>query len=272
MPSLLQGAVQECGNAASGRDRQMDSTTIWLIGCISAFAVGMGKGGVPVITATAVPLLSQVMSPVTAAGILLPVYVVADIFGLFAYRKNYHAKVLKLMLIALPIGVVIGYFTASYIPVEGITIVIGLVGAAFALTAIVGPKTPRDAREARTGPGLFWGTISGFTSFVSHAGATPFQIYALPLGMDKLTFAGTMIIAFAYINMIKLIPYYMLGQLSVSSLQTAAYLMIPAIAGVFCGIRLVRWMPEQRFFQVIVWALLVLSLRLIWQGTTALMA
>jgi len=249
----------------------MDGTTMWVFGCLAAFAVGMGKGGVPVITAIAVPLMSLQMSPVTAAGILLPVYVMADMFGLFAYRKNYHAKVLKLMLIALPIGVLIGYFTASYISDAGIAIVVGVIGAAFALSAILGQKKPKEPRPAHTGKGLFWGTISGFTSFVSHAGATPFQIYALPLGMDKMTFAGTMVIAFAYINAIKLIPYYMLGQLSVQNLQTAAFLMLPALAGVFSGINLVKWMPEKQFFQLIVWALLLLSLRLIWSGATSLM-
>lgn len=250
----------------------MDGTIVWIIGCLAAFVVGLGKGGVPVITAGAVPLLSLVMSPVTAAGLLLPVFVVADMFGLYAYRRDFHAKVLKIMMVALPIGVTIGYFTAAQIPEAGITVVIGLIGAVFALTAILRRQIVAEPREARTAPGMFWGTISGFTSFVSHSGATPFQVYALPLGMDKITFAGTMIIAFAYINIIKLFPYYLLGQLSVENLKTAAILLLPALAGVYCGYKLVRWMPEKAFFQIIVWALLILSLRLIWAGTSSLLA
>jgi len=86
-----------------------------------------------------------------------------------------------------------------------------------------------------------------------------------------MTFAGTMIIAFAYINIIKLVPYFMLGQLSVQNLQAAAVLLLPALVGVFTGIRIVRWMPEKLFFQLIVWALLLVSLRLIWVGVAGLM-
>lgn len=249
----------------------MESATVWVVACLASFVVGLGKGGVPVITATAVPILSLVMSPVVAAGLLLPVFIVSDMFGLYAYRKLYHAKVLKLMLIALPVGVLIGYLTASSIPEVGVTLVIGLVGASFALAMIAGLQSAAEKRPARTKPGLFWGTIAGFTSFVSHSGATPFQVYALPLGMDKMTFAGTMIIAFAYINIIKLVPYFMLGQLSVQNLQAAAVLLLPALVGVFTGIRIVRWMPEKLFFQLIVWALLLVSLRLIWVGVAGLM-
>lgn len=250
----------------------MDGTTIWALSALAAFIVGLGKGGVPVITATAVPLLSLAMSPVAAAGLLLPVFVAADMFGLYAYRRHYHPKVLKIMLVALPIGVLIGYLTAASIPDAGITIVIGLIGAAFALTIILRKPVEGVQREARTAPGLFWGTISGFTSFVSHSGATPFQVYALPLGMDKITFAGTMVIAFAYINAIKLIPYYALGQLTWDSVQTAMMLLVPTVLGVITGVQIVRWVPQKLFFRVIVWGLLILSLRLLWQGGTALIA
>ena len=51
--------------------------------------------------------------------------------------------------------------------------------------------------------GLFWGVITGFTSFVSHSGGPPYQVYALPLKMTKTVFAGTSTIAFAIINAVK---------------------------------------------------------------------
>lgn len=250
----------------------MDDTLFWALGGLAAFCVGVGKGGVPVITALGVPLMALVMSPVLAAGLLLPVYIAADVFGVYAYRKTFNPRVLKIMMIALPIGVFIGFMTSASIPEDAITIVIGLVGGSFALTMILRKSVVSAPRPARLGPGLFWGTITGFTSFVSHSGATPYQIYTLPLGMDKITFAGTVALAFAYINVIKLIPYYALGQLSGDNLYTAGLLMIPATIGVFFGVWLVRVMPEKLFFRIIVWALLGLSLRLIWDGTTGLLA
>lgn len=250
----------------------MEGSTFWAVAVFAAFCVGLAKGGLPVISAMGVPLLSLVISPVAAAGLLLPVYIVADAFGLYAYRKTYNAKVLKIFMVAMPVGVLVGYLTSATVPEPAVTLLIGVIGFWFAVSQILRRSVLRDPQEPKLKPGLFWGTITGFTSFVSHSGAAPYQVYTLPLGMDRITFAGTVTIAFAYINLIKLIPYYALGQLSVSNLQIAAYLAVPAVLGVFAGVRLVRIMPEKLFFQIVVWALLALSLRLIWAGATGLLA
>ena len=54
----------------------------------------------------------------------------------------------------------------------------------------------------------FWGTVAGFTSFVAHVGGPPYQVYALPLGLDPKVFTGTSVIFFAITNAVKLIPYF----------------------------------------------------------------
>jgi uncharacterized protein len=117
---------------------------------------------------------------------------------------------------------------------------------------------------------MLWGGLAGFTSFVSHAGGPPYQVYVLPLRLEKAVFAGTATIAFAYVNMIKLIPYYALGQLSVSNLKAAAILAVPASFAVFAGVRLVKVIPEQLFFKLVTWALLAISIKLIWDGARGL--
>jgi uncharacterized protein len=88
---------------------------------------------------------------------------------------------------------------------------VGVIGMAFGLNLILRRKIEVKPKRAAVAPGLFWGTISGFTSFVSHAGAPPYQVYVLPLGRTKAVFAGTSTIAFAVINAVKLVPYYALG-------------------------------------------------------------
>jgi uncharacterized membrane protein YfcA len=127
-----------------------------------------------------------------------------------------------------------------------------------------------EPKRAEVAPGVFWGAVTGFTSFVSHAGAPPYQVYTLPLGLTKAVFAGTSTIAFAVINAVKLVPYYALGQLSPGNLKTAAVLAVPAAVAVFAGVRLVKWLPERLFFQIVTWALLLISIKLIWDGIAAL--
>ena len=108
--------------------------------------------------------------------------------------------------------------------------------------------------------------MTGFTSFVSHSGAPPFQVYALPLGLQKMVYAGTNTILFAYLNGIKLVPYWALGQFSPGNLKVAVMLMPAAAVAVFAGVWLVKIVPEKLFFRVITWALLGVSLKLIWDG------
>ena len=45
----------------------------WVLCVLAAFAVGLAKGGLSMIGMLGVPLMALVMSPVQAAGILLPV-------------------------------------------------------------------------------------------------------------------------------------------------------------------------------------------------------
>lgn len=248
----------------------MDGTAFWIVALVSALCVGLGKGGVPVITALAVPIMSLVISPIVAAGLLLPVFIVADMFGLIAYRKTFNRDVLKIVMIAMPIGVFIGYLTVDWVSEAMVRLILGTIGSVFALSLMLRRQADSAPQSPRWGPGMFWGTITGFTSFVSHSGSVPYQVYVLPLKLDKIIFAGTVTVAFAYINLIKLIPYYMLGQLNFENMKTTAILMIPAALSVYLGVWLVRVMPEKLFFRLIVWALLMLSLKLLYDGFVGL--
>jgi uncharacterized membrane protein YfcA len=246
----------------------MEGTAFWIVAVISAALVGMSKGGLPVVGMLAVPVLALVMHPVAAAGLLLPVYVVSDMFGLYAYRHAFDRRVLAILAPAATLGVALGWATAAFVPERLVTGLIGLIGATFALRLILrrGPEAP--AKQAVVAPGIFWGTLTGFTSFVSHAGAPPYQVYVLPLRLDKAVFAGTSTVLFAYVNAIKLIPYWALGTLTFRDLKVAAALMVPASLAVFLGVWLVRVLPEKLFFQLVTWALLAVSLRLLWEAAT----
>lgn len=244
----------------------MDGPTFWIMATLASVFVGLSKGGLPVIGMLAVPVLALVLSPVTAAGLLLPVYVASDLIGLYAYRRAFDARVLKILVPATTAGVGLGWATASLVPEALVTGLVGLIGAAFALNLLVRRRAPTPARRAAVGAGGFWGVLTGFTSFVSHAGAPPYQVYVLPLGLEKMVFAGTSTILFAYVNAIKLLPYWALGQLSAQNLRAAALLALPAGLAVLAGVRLVRVIPQALFFKAVTWALLAISLRLLWQA------
>lgn len=240
---------------------------VWILALIAAVAIGLAKGGLALIAVIAVPILSLVMSPVQAAGLLLPVYVVSDLGGLLVYRRHVDWAVLRSALPGAVLGIGVGWATAHLVPVQGVTLIVGVIGLVFALNAL----RPRPLPASRPVSGLrgnFWGILAGYTSFVSHSGGPPWQVYAQPLRLPSLVFAGTTTWFFAVVNAIKLIPYAALGQLSPGNLAVAAVLTPVALVSVWLGLRLVRVIPELLFYRLITWALLIVSLRLVWQGLT----
>lgn len=244
----------------------MEGPVFWAAALAASVLVGMSKGGLPMVGMLAVPVLSLTISPVTAAGLLLPVYVLSDMFGLYAYRHAFDRRVVLIVAAGASAGVALGWATAHLVSDAAVKLIVGLIGAAFAASLIARRGREVPARPARVGRGLFWGTVTGFTSFVSHSGGPPYQVYVLPLKLSKLAFAGTTTVLFTYVNAIKLLPYWALGQLSPANLKIAALLMAPAAGAVFLGVWLVRVLPEALFFRIVTWALLAVSLKLIWDA------
>ena len=93
----------------------MSGWEFWVIAVIAAGLTGVSKGGVPIVGALTVPLLSLVISPVAAAGLMLPVYVVSDWFGLYAYRREFDRRVLMIACVSMTLGVALGWATANLI-------------------------------------------------------------------------------------------------------------------------------------------------------------
>jgi uncharacterized membrane protein YfcA len=236
----------------------------YAVALIAAILVGASKGGLPVVGMLGVPVLALATSPVHAAGLLLPIFVVTDMFGLWAYRREFDRRNLMILIPATTLGVGIGWATASIVPEWLVTLIVGLIGLSFSLHYWWRGRHAVTSHPADVPRGVFWGTVSGFTSFVSHAGAPPYQMYVLPQRLEKMIYAGTTTILFAIVNAVKLVPYWALGQLSLANLKTVAALFPFAIAATFVGVRLTRIIPQDLFYRLVISALFLVSLKLIY--------
>lgn len=239
------------------------------IATIAAFLVGLSKGGLPTVGTLSVPLLAMVMSPVTAAALLLPIYVISDMVGLYLYRKHFSPRNLIILIPPAIFGVALGWWFSSQLSSLFIGMLVGCVGIFFCINAWIGARLRRKARNADVPGGLFWGTICGLTSFVSHSGAPPFQMYVLPQHLPKLVFAGTSTIFFAIINAVKIIPYWQLQQFSNLDYSLGLWLVPAAIIGTIVGAKLTRIIPDGPFFTLVQITLFGLSLKLVWNWLVA---
>lgn len=239
----------------------------YLVAIPAVALFGLSKGGFAGASLPAMPLLAMVMPPLMAAAIVLPVLLVQDVLTVYAFRKTFDRKMLALMLPGAALGSLFGYLTATSIDADQIRFAVGVLGLSFCLNAWFGsgggtvePK-PHDVASA----GL-WGTVSGFTSFVVHAGGAPFNIYALPRRLPKETLAGTSAVFFAAVNAMKILPYSMLGQLTAEVAMLSAVLLPAAIAANAAGIYLVRRVSMALFYRILYALLFLLSLKLVVDG------
>jgi hypothetical protein len=110
---------------------------------------------------------------------------------------------------------------------------VGLISLGF--VAVAGSQRSQRWSGAKIVPGIFWGTLAGFTVFVSHPGSPPSQVYVMPQRLSPRVFAGTGTMFFATANLLKIPPYFSLGSLA-ENLAASARLLPWAVGATLCGI------------------------------------
>jgi uncharacterized membrane protein YfcA len=236
----------------------------------AVIALGLAKGGLVSLGSIATPLTALVLPPLEAAALLLPILMVQDVISLWVYRRHWDAWNLKVMLPGAAAGIVVAWAMAAHVSDAIVRIIVGLIGLAFVATARLG-RPAEDVGSPSALAGLFWSSLSGFTSAFANAGGPPFQIFTLPQRMPKLTFVGTGVIFFAAVNWMKIPPYIALGNFTSHNLLMSLTLMPIAIASNFAGIWLVRIMPTKLFYDISYVLVLLVSLGLLWQGGRTLL-
>jgi uncharacterized membrane protein YfcA len=235
---------------------------------LAAWLVGLSKGGLPTIGMLAVPLLSLHMPPMQAAILLLPVYLVSDAVGIWLYRRDFSMPHLRVLVPAGLLGIGLGWTLAAYVSDQMLTIMLGIMGIAFCLNTWLRQSSNAERAPLHAGKGWLWGALSGFTSFISHAGGPPYQIFMLPQRLPKLVFAGTSTIYFAILNSAKIIPYQFIQPYNWDLFMQAVVLMPMAIIGAFMGAWIARRLAETWFYRLVQIGLFAISLKLVWSALT----
>ena len=226
---------------------------------------GISKGGFAgPMAILAVPLMSMSISPVIAAGIMLPILIVMDITALYFYWNQWDIKNIKLIIPPSIMGILIGSLTFSYISDDGVRIIIGTIAILFILFTIL--QSNNLLIKPSKNKGIFWSTIAGYTSFLIHAGGPPLNFYLLPQKMDKTIYVATFTLAFAIINAVKLIPYYFLGQLAPAYIVISLILLPLAPIGIIIGYYLHKKISEKIFYKFIYIFLAIGGIKLIYDG------
>ena len=231
---------------------------------------GIAKGGFGnAIGVVAVPLMALAVSPLQAAAILLPILCVMDVFAIRKFWLQWDVTNIVIMLPAGCVGVLVGSLTFSYLNEGHVRLLIGLLALIFALNFWL-KSAGSIQKEPDYIKGTFWSVIGGFTSFGIHSGGPPVNIYLLPQKLHPKVFMGTCAMFFWITNYVKLIPYFILGQLDSQNLQTSLVLLPLAPIGVGFGYYLHTRVSTKKFYNIFNFFLIITGCKLTYDGVMLL--
>lgn len=234
------------------------------------FVLGLSKGGFGIVGLLTVPILAVAIPPVQAAGIVLPILILSDMVALWSYWRTWDRDVLVSMLPGAMIGIGVGWATAALVTDDEIRLILGVMSVAFALNYWLRQRKVTVARPRNRIAASLAGAASGFTSFVSHAGGPPYQMYVAPLRLEPRVFAGTSVLFFAIVNATKAVPYFFLGQFRPENLLTSAVLLPFSIPATLFGVWLVKRIEPRLFYELTYAFIFVIGLYLALEGAGVL--
>lgn len=252
----------------------LDSSLIYIVAGSAVLLLGISKGGLGgAFNIIAMPMLALAIDPRYAAALILPILCLFDLMALWTYRGRGNGHLVKIMLLGALLGIGVGTISFKYLDANGIRLMLGIIALLFGIRSL--SAYLKDASPPTTTPpdwvGTGSGALAGFTSFVAHAGAPPVQMYLLPMRMHKTLLHSTMVLFFAAINYIKLVPYFWLGQLNMGSLAESMSLLPFAPLGFFLGVWLHKRISDRHFYLVSYIALLLMGGKLVYDGFTGLL-
>jgi uncharacterized membrane protein YfcA len=233
------------------------------------FMKGAFGGGFAIV---GIPLLAIVMDPVTAGGLLAPLFVAMDLYALRYWKPSTWSKPdLVLLLPGLVVGIGLGYLLFRVLDHRAIAIVMAATTLVFVglwfrkgATVMIRPRSTPKAVAS--------GLASGISTMVAHSGGPPLAMYLLPLGLSKEVYAGTTSLFFTVGNIIKVAPWLVLVKPTGNVWILMAICLIAIPAGVRVGWRLHARLDQRQLYRACYGLLVVTALKLLWDGVSGYLA
>lgn len=238
----------------------------YIVTGIAVLITSVAKGGFGGIAMLSVPLMSLVISPVVAAAITLPLLLLMDAFSVFIWRKDAAWNHFWALIPGSILGIGIGAASARYVNEDLIRLVVGIISISFFIYYYWPKQSVEVNGQANRKTGFFWGSFAGFTSYIAHAGSTPYHMYIIPKQLPKQTFAATAAWFFAAVNLIKLPAFIMTGQLNLITFYQALVFVPIVPIGVFLGYWLNSRVNHTWFYRIILGSILLVGLKLVYDG------
>jgi uncharacterized membrane protein YfcA len=237
----------------------------YLVAIPAVVLLGLSKGGFAGLGTASTPLVALYLPPFEAAALILPVLICQDVISLYVYRRDWDPWNVKVILIGAAFGMALAWMLALYISDAWVRIIVGVICLVFVINAWRRRRETEPVKKTAAS-GVFWGTVTGFTSFMMQGGGPPYQVHVLPQRLPKMTLAGTTTVTFAVINSSKILPYMTLVDYTPRVLATSVALLPLAVVSNLLGVWLLKRVPTEAFYKIIYLLLFAVSLAMLIQG------
>ncbi|MEL7532188.1 MAG: sulfite exporter TauE/SafE family protein [Bacteroidota bacterium] len=229
------------------------SSTQWLLLAGCGLIVGMSKTGVAGVYNITLPILAIIFGGKDSTGILLPILLMADLFGVAYYNRaadwSYIWKIFPWAFAGVIMGTWVGDSISDQWFNRLLAIVI-LLGIAIMLFM--------EFRKSKEVPDHWWfaglmGLLAGFTTMVGNAAGPIMAVYLLAMRLPKNAYIGTQAWFFMLINLSKL-PFHIFvwDTISPSSLLLD-FSLLPAIGlGAVLGVWIIKHISEAVYRKFII--------------------
>ncbi|NJM25922.1 MAG: sulfite exporter TauE/SafE family protein [Bacteroidia bacterium] len=213
--------------------------------CAVALLVGMAKTGIHGAGMAAVPLLAAVFGGQRSAGMLLPVLVMADVFGVVYYHRHASWHHLKKLLPFASAGVVLGTVVGQYINDEVFRLLMAIIIAASVVIMLWMERGHKEDVPAYPWFAALMGLAGGFTSMVGNLAGSVMALYFLSMRLPKNNYIGTTAWFFLVINWFK-VPFHVFAWHTINGhTLLAGVLTLPFIGiGAWLGVTIVKLISE----------------------------
>ena len=221
----------------------------WIVILICGMLIGMSKVGVPGVSMIVVPVLAFIFGAKQSTGVLLPILMMADVFGVAYYRRhaNWH-HLIKVIPWAM-VGLLIALWVGEKVNDDQFKNLIAIL-----VFLSIGLMIWQDKRKGTNlFPDKWWfaagmGILGGFATMIGNVAGPVFAIYLLAMHLQKKSFIGTSAWFFMILNFTKFpLQLFVWDNINLHSL-TIDIITLPAIgAGAFLGYRLVKILPEHTY-------------------------
>lgn len=229
-----------------------------------ALLTGMSKTGVHGAGMLSVPLLAVVFGGQISSGVLLPMLIMADVFGVWYYHRHASWQHLKILFPWAAVGVVLGTVLGKYIDDSVFKVIMASTILVSVVIMIWLERLSPDRIPKQKSFAIATGVAGGFTSMVGNLAGSVMSVYLLSVRLPKNAFIGTTAWFFLVVNWFK-VPFHVFSWKTISwNTVLLDLLTLPVILlGAWLGILLVRQLSDTLYRWFIIGMTLIAAIAML---------